>query len=269
MPISPHYACVEPPGDTVICRFMEFWKFRDLLASEELYFTRTDLLKDDDPWEALPSDAYARRALGLRRFDVNDELRLNNDQAFNRQHSENCYINCWQLFEGETVHMWDRYGKGVAVFSRFDALKSTLIPLLDPILLGAVKYSEANNKSYNQIQFLFTKRACFDKEKELRILLQCYDPMAGMNRHYNADNFPNREPLDENPIHPWVHPCKRRRIDLKSLVTEIRLSPWAKTEDTEEVKLWVKNKNLSCSVNPSDITSPLTPTPDDIRKYGA
>jgi len=52
-------------------------------------------------------------------------------------------------------------------------------------------------------------------------------------------------------------------------VTEIRLSPWAKPEETEEVKLWVKNKNISCPVNLSDITNPLTPTPDDLRKYGA
>lgn len=45
---------------------------------------------------------------------------------------------------------------------------------------------------------------------------------------------------------PWVHPGKRRRLILESLVTEIRLSPWASPEDTEEVKLWVKNKNFTC-----------------------
>jgi len=84
MPITPHYACVEPSGDTVVCRFMDLPKFRDLFASEELYFRRTDLFKDDDPWEALPSDAYVRKALGLRRFDLHDELQLNNAQAFNR-----------------------------------------------------------------------------------------------------------------------------------------------------------------------------------------
>jgi hypothetical protein len=268
MPLITHYACTHPADDTVICRFMEFWKFRDLFATEELYFTRTDLFKDDDPWEALPSDEYARRALELRRFDLNDEITLNNDQAFNRQHSENCYINCWQIFEGETIHMWDRYGKGVVIFSRFDLLKGQLAPMLDPIFLGSVKYTEAGTTGYNLIQFLFTKRACFDKEKELRILLQCYDPVAGMNRHYSADNFPSHEPHDENPLHQWVHPCKRRRIDLKSLVTEVRLSPWATTEETDEVKLWVKNKQFACPVNPSIITSPLTPTPDDVRKYG-
>lgn len=67
---------------------------------------------------------------------------------------------------------------------------------------------------------------------------------------------------------PWVHPGKRRRLILESLVTEIRLSPWASPEDTEEVKLWVKNKNFTCRVDPSSIASPLTPTPDELRKNG-
>jgi hypothetical protein len=267
MPITPHYACKELPGDTVICRFMEMWKFRDLFANEELYFTRTDLFKDDDPWEALPSDEYARHALGLRKFVLEDELKLNNDQAFNRQYSESCYITCWQIFEGETVHMWGRYGKGVAILSRFDRLKAQLSPMLDPVLLGTVKYSEADTKGYNLIQFLFTKRAAYEKEKELRIVLQCHDPVAGMNRHFNEDNFPGREPLDDlNPLHKWVHPYKRRRIDLKSLVTGIRLSPWGTEDEFAEVNTWIRNKNFSCPVTPSDLTSPLTPTFEELSE---
>jgi hypothetical protein len=116
------------------------------------------------------------------------------------------------------------------------------------------------------IQFLFTKRKCFDKEKELRIVLQCHDPVAGMNRHFSADNFPNREPLAENPIHPWVHCSKRRRIDLKSVVTEIRSSPWTTDEEIEEVRVWAKM--FSCPVNASEITNPLTLTAEEFRKYG-
>ena len=37
MPTVPHLACTHPPDDMVICRFMEFWKLRDLFATEELY----------------------------------------------------------------------------------------------------------------------------------------------------------------------------------------------------------------------------------------
>src|SRR3984957_15336158 len=67
---------------------MEFERFLDLLANDELYLRRTDLFKEDDPWEALPSDDYIRAKLGLRRYDPADELRLINEQAFLRQNSD-------------------------------------------------------------------------------------------------------------------------------------------------------------------------------------
>ena len=85
MTIQSHYACEEPPNDTVICRFMQMDKFRDLFASEELYFRRTDLFKNDDPREGLPSDEYIRASRDLREGIVEDELTLISSQAFLRQ----------------------------------------------------------------------------------------------------------------------------------------------------------------------------------------
>jgi hypothetical protein len=269
MPIVTHYACTEPPADTRICRFMDLPKFRDLFANEELYFRRTDLFKETDPGEALPSDEYVRSALGLQKYDLNDELKLNNDQAFNRQNSEAYFINCWQIYEGETLDMWKTYGNGVAVFSRFDLLKSALSVMLDDILVGIVRYGEKDMRSDNLIRFLFTKRRHFAKERELRFVLQCYDPVGGANRHYDLNNFAHREPLDElNPLHEWVHECKRRRIDLKGLVTEVRLSPWATQEELEEINTWVKVKGFPCLVIRSELTSEMTPTPEELRGLG-
>jgi hypothetical protein len=267
MPIVQHPACTEPATDARICRFLDFEKFRDLFANEELYFRRTDLFKETDPSEAPPSDEYVRAACGLRKYDLDDERALNNNQAFARQNSEAYFISCWQLFEGETLDMWKTYGNGVAVFSRFDFLKSAVATMLDDIFLGIVHYGEKDMTGYNLIRFLFTKRRCFLKERELRVVLQCYDPVAGGNRHYDQHNFAHREPLDElNPLHQWVHDCKRRRIDLKALVTEVRLSPWGTNQEFDEVNIWVKTKNNPCTVTRSDLTSPLTPTLDELRK---
>ena len=228
-----------------------------------------DLFKETDPQEALPSDHYARKVRGLQQYDLRDELTLNNDQAFLRQNSEGYFINCWQLFEGETLDMWKTYGQGVTIFSRFHLLKAALATMLDDILLGVVRYGEKDMTGYNTIQFLFTKRRHFEKEKELRVVLQCYDPVAGANRHFSENGFPNREPLnDENPLHDWVHECKRRRIDLKALVTEIRLSPWGSQEQRNEVAVWVKNKGLPCPIIYSEYAGSFTPTPEELRKLG-
>lgn len=266
MPITAHAACIEPQPQTVICRFMDFPKFRDLFANEELYFRRTDLFKEIDPEEALATDDYIRAVEKLRKYDVNDEMRLNNSQAFARQVSEARYIQCWHIFEDETLHMWTRYGNGVAIFSRFELLKFALSAMLDDIQVGLVQYGDIPDR-YNLIDFLFLKRKHFDKERELRIVINCYDPVGGANRHIDRRGFPHREPLDENPLHEWVHECKRRRIDLKALVTEVRLSPWETPTELEEINDWIKGKSFSCPVKSSELKSPFTPSLAECRRH--
>jgi len=270
MPIVPHTACTEPEPDTIVCRFMDLPKFRDLFANEELYFRRTDLFKEIDPEEALPSAEYVRETHGLLPYDLNDELTLNENLAFARQMSESHYIQCWQIFEGETLDMWARYanGNGVAIFSRFDILKSALNAMLDEVMIGLVRYGNRPTR-YNFINFLFMQGKHFDKERELRAVLTCYDPVGGANRHIDLNGFPHREPLDnENPLHEWVHKCKRRRIDLKTLVSEIRVSPWATATEVDEVNDWMRGKNFSCPVNRSVLTGSLTPSFADYRRFG-
>ncbi len=269
MPVSPHPNCHEPQNDTVICRFMDFGKFYDLLATEELYFRRTDLFKETDPQEALASDQYLRAALGLRRYDINDEIRLIDTQGFDRQNSEAYYINCWQIFEGETLEMWGKYGKGVVVFSHFHLLRAAIDGFIDPMYVGVVRYGEKDMRGVNLINFLFTKRKCYEKERELRVVLQSYNPVGGANRHISPEGVYNREPLNElYPLPEWVHECKRRRIDLKPMITGVTLSPWTTNTERERVAEWLKVKQFGWPVSLSVLTSPHTPTPDEMKKYG-
>ena len=46
------HGCIEASDDAVIWRFMDMRKFRDLMASEELYFRRAYLFADES--EGLP-----------------------------------------------------------------------------------------------------------------------------------------------------------------------------------------------------------------------
>ncbi len=264
MPIQSHPACRKPDPDSEICRFMTMDKFRDLFASEEIYLRRVDLFKETDPREGMPDDKSVRKSLGLQEGLLEDEKKLNNHQAFIRQHSEGTFINCWHLFEGETFEMWQTYaagadqkgitGSGIVIFSRVNLLREAIDAWLDPVFLGIVRYG--NKEDGNLFDILFTKHKHFDKEKELRVLIQCYDPMANTSRNFDINNFPHAEPLAENPMHHWVHPYKRRRIDLKKLVTEIRVSPWATKNEVEEVWWWVKNKGKLCPIESSHLAIP-------------
>jgi hypothetical protein len=160
--------------------------------------------------------------------------------------------------------MWEGYGQGVAVLSTFEQLKSAVNRLIDPVYLGTVRYGGPEDP--NLINTLFRKRKLFDKEKELRLVVQSFNPMASMNRHFDSRNVTNAEPVDnENPLPAWVHKKKKRRVDLKALVNEIRLSPCATKEEFEEVGWWVKNKNMTCEIKHSDCEGPLTPTLAELK----
>ncbi len=74
MPIKPYSQRLQPAVDAVIWRFLDLRKFRDLMASEELYFRRADLYTDDS--EGLPTEDYARRVLCLDPYDIRDRESL-------------------------------------------------------------------------------------------------------------------------------------------------------------------------------------------------
>ncbi len=180
-------------------------------------------------------------------------------------------FNVGKMYEGETLDMWYRYtgGSGAAIFTRFSILKDILHSLIDEITAGCVRYGNQHER-HNLIDFLSTKRKHFAKERELRIVLSSYDPAGRANRHIDANGYPHREPLDEgdeeNPLHAWVHDHKRRRIDLKALLTEVRCSPWITDAEAQEVSEWMKVKQFDCPVKPSELTSAFTPTVEEFRR---
>jgi hypothetical protein len=268
MPVNPHDACEEPRPDTVICRFMNMVKFRDLFANEELYFRRDDLFKKEDNEEGLAPDDYMRDSLRLTKYDLHDELILNHQQAFSRQIAEARYVQCWHIYEGETLEMWRDYAgpDGVAIFCKFGKLRSILDIFIDDVIVGKVKYGDIPAR-HNLIDFLFMKRKRFAQENELRLVISSYDPVGGVNRHADSNDFPHLEPLDENPLNPWVNDCKRRRIDLNALVSEIRTSPWATDKEIAEVNDWVRGKNMSCLLKPSEKAHELTPTFEECKRH--
>jgi len=265
MPIMPYVNRLEPSEDAVIWRFVDLRKFRDLMASEELYSRRADLF--DDKSEGLPPEQYAMRVLGLDPYDVNDRVKLKNHLGFLAQNRESYYISCWHLYRQETLDMWDQYGeRGVAVCSRYGLLKSALDGLLDEAHAGLVRYGTAHlANTFNTLEFITTKQIQYSQDRELRAWLTIIDPLAPGNRHIDINNFPQPVPLDLNPRNSWVPDCKRRRIDLRSLITGVFISPWAEAYAAEEIKHWVKLKGFPNAVRNSELASAQTPSLNDFR----
>ena len=101
MPVKPFTLGIEPPNQNApIWRFMEMWKFRDLIATGELFFNRADRFQQDEQ-EGIPPEEYIIRARSLNPLDLKDRLQLNSDVATLAQFRESMYVNCWYLFDEE------------------------------------------------------------------------------------------------------------------------------------------------------------------------
>ena len=202
MPLKPYHNQLEPPKDSVLWRFMDLRKFRDLMASEELYFRRADLYSDKT--EGLPAEGYALRVLRLDPYDVKDRVELNNHLGQLAQARAAFYISCWYLFSQgrETLDMWETYGHdGVAVVTRYNLLSAGLDGLLwDNAHLGQVQYGTAHlTDRFNGLEFITTKQLKYAPDCEVRAFFTCYDPLGSGNRHIDLNNHPHPRPLRLNP----------------------------------------------------------------------
>lgn len=242
---------LEPENqDAVIWRFMKRVKFRDLIATGELYFCRADLFSDES--EGLPPEEYTP-VLRLNPFDLLDRQKLDESIGCMAQFREAYYISCWHLFREETCKMWEDYGKdGVAICSRYGLLKSALDAMGDRAYLGLVRYGSKHLTGWNTLRFITTKRIKYADEREVRAFLWITDPHAGINRHLDIDNRAHPRPLTPPP--DSVLKGHRRAVDLSTLVTEIVISPWASSTTFDEVETLVKNSGYAIPVQPSALT---------------
>jgi hypothetical protein len=269
MPIKPYWSQAEPAKDVELWRFMDLRKFRDLMASEELYFRRADLYPDQS--EGLPPEAYALRVLGLDPYDMTDRFTLNNHLGFIAQTREAFYLSCWYLYAEklETLDMWETYGHdGVAVCTRYELLHDALNGLHDDAHLGRVQYgSDHLTDRFNGMEFIYTKELKYAPDCEVRALITSYDPLGSGNRHFDLNNYPHPRPLPMNPRNIWVPDSKRRRIDLRALITDVVISPWAELDAVEEIELWLRTKGFPILAKRSELTSPNAPTLAELQEH--
>ena len=250
MPVEMFTDGLEPADpEAVIWRFMELWKFRDLITTSEVYFRRADKIGDDN--EGLPPEEYLPFE-GLNPLDVRDALQLNHFTGSLAQDREGFFLNCWYLSPEPTATMWQEFAKdGVAVASRYSLLKRALASGEYRALLGCVRYGSKHLTGWNVLRFMSTKREKFVHQQEVRAALWLPDDVAGGNRHFDENNIPHSRPLTDPPER--VPLGLRLGVDLRSLITGIEVSPWASDATSSEVNQLTGERDLSIPVRWSDL----------------
>jgi hypothetical protein len=204
-----------------LLRYMDLWKFEDLLSSQSLFFCRADKFKD--PLEGTISK---KEIHGSSKSDVafaktaNFQKQEYEKAVEYRNTAKACtFVNCWHINNNESQAMWDAYTEtpaSVLVISTAMRLASSL---KEPVFGSAVKYvSEDDPRTeFDGRSLFFYKDLEFDFEREFRLLIDLI-MIGGSIQSDNEADFFRRVPVDLSilihaiQLHPQATQTTRDRV---------------------------------------------------------
>ncbi len=187
MPILKHDYNIRLEKKSIIWRYIDFWKYEDMLKKKSLYFCRADILSDKFEGSLSIKEVEQRKD---QFYDlVKYSPKLNPEQAnkdMTEEHKKQklgSYLNCWHINNDESATMWESYVKdneGVAIRSTCEKIHETLRVVDENLGISKVRYIDYDNEvfyhkteypieSYNLLVPLLHKRIEYKSENEFRI----------------------------------------------------------------------------------------------------
>lgn len=156
-----------PPDGTEIWRYLDVFKFVDLLLTSELFLCRLDRL--DDPFEGRLPESVLNR----------DAYVQENIQTIEATVRECVCVNCWHCRDAEVPQMWHEYaagGTGLAIQSTVGGLKAALASATGDQFIGSVTYLDHKHadclvNGRDLTAALCLKDHSFRHEHEVRVLI--------------------------------------------------------------------------------------------------
>jgi len=163
--------------ESTIWRYMDFSKFVDMLDSSCLFLPGLTILKNIDPYEGslVPFDPNYKNG------ESSEIVRESNEEI-----SDNIFVSCWHINDVESAALWKLYSRSNEVIAIRSEVSKLVSAIEHPdqyhnasIILTAVEYGheKVRNKykdNFNGISgddIVFTKRRCFEHERELRLAI--------------------------------------------------------------------------------------------------
>ena len=179
-----------PHGNANVWRYMNTWKFEQLLKTRALYFANANQLTDQ--YEVcVPEAVLAKKRQSLIQQGLKDRQLDDAMAAFhwsNRPEKAHVYINCWSVSPHESYALWKIYlggdHNGVAIKTSFSQLRQALSAEQSRnIKLTNVAYKGfISPDSLSPETVIATKKPFYDFEKELRLFFVCDTALcAGVN----------------------------------------------------------------------------------------
>jgi hypothetical protein len=255
MPFEPHPELTTPPDTTVLWRYMDFARFVQLIESQTLWFARADQL--EDPLEATHTDAelHHLRSWVPPAGHVGRSL-LEAYQGTTKMMRSTTYVNCWRAGAGESLAMWDLYGKGsgiVAVKSSVGLLKNELTSFGGSVHIAQIRYIDWGCAFWdnNALVMCARKDSSYQHESEVRAMIweaessnhPIFSKLVG-NTNWDARG------ISDPPFGIEIS------VDVKNLITEVVVGPREQRWIAELVKRLLKRYELQSSITVSDRLTP-------------
>lgn len=263
MSYNPSNSWITPKRDTIILRYCQEFKFKDLINTQTLYFNELLNYRKNDKREGLIPEAN-KEGLGNEYLEVmlkGEKIAAHNDWV-KKQKVVTCTqritgVNCWNLSKKENKRMWNEYAldkRGVIIVSTIGKLIDALSNAKEQIYIGKIKY--VSHKTYvhndpNPFSYAFLKdKAEFEWEDELRLItIDIYNDnevMYAINKIKKVSDFFD---IDFEQIKGVG--CIRVNCEVNKLIAGIIISPWADESYCDEIKSFLKSNHINCFLQKS------------------
>ncbi|MFK5880407.1 MAG: hypothetical protein QM478_13035 [Flavobacteriaceae bacterium] len=213
-----------------IWKYMDFWKFLNLLETGCLYFSTADSLGDNYEGR-IPKVVYEMMVTeDLKKGNTNNQDTNDYLEAHLRKET---LISSWTYGEKESFAMWKMYAKdkmGIAIKTDFLSLASCFSQTDRDIYIGEVSYFDKENFRYptNNLYYPFlVKLEYYSSENELRCITSCSQEEE--------------------------HESKLIEVNLNELIKSIYISPNSKPEFKRMLLLLKEKYNLDFEINLSEV----------------
>jgi hypothetical protein len=224
-----HEFIVEKTKNIPYWRYMDFWKFLNLINTSKLFFPNIEMLGDQNEGK-IPEKIF--------NMMVNDKKHGEDFPHNYKKMVENLrsrtLISSWSAYKTESFALWKMYAKdrlGIAIKTNYERLKSSFHKTPIEIRIGEVSYYDDNNAYYetgNTYYSFLVKNIYYEFESEVRCIADL--------------------PYDDKSSYKLID------VDLNDLIEEIYISPFAYETDIIDMIEFLKSKhNLNFKVNKSGI----------------
>lgn len=206
-------------------RYMDFWKFLNILETKSLYFSNSDNLGDSNEGR-IPYFIFEKilEEDKMNGNDNNNELNIFLENNLRKSH----LISSWSFAERESFAMWKMYAKdkiGIAIETDLNSLKGSFNKTKRDVYLGEINYINEENYYFDASNMFYpfiTKLDFYKFENEIRCIT------------ITESNEDAKSKLVE--------------VDLYTLIKKAHISPNSKIEFLKLIELLKKENGLDFEI---------------------